>query len=89
MSATPTTPEEVFDKLVEQGGPSVIGVGQCRLRGPNGRKCALGWLIPNEAYHPDMEKTPVASAQKFAPHLSRMVLLDMQGAHDMVSARLG
>lgn len=29
--------------------------GKCLYRGPNGKKCAIGILIPDEKYDPDME----------------------------------
>ena len=46
----------VTQKMKEQGTMSVApDSGDCKYRGPNGNKCALGHLIPDEDYHPDME----------------------------------
>lgn len=44
--------QEIFDfvvtKLREQGEPSLDPVSNaCLYRGPNGRKCAAGWLLPD------------------------------------------
>lgn len=51
--------QEIFDRscagIVAQGGPSVSKNGKCLYRGPNGRKCAAGHLIPDETYSKKME----------------------------------
>ena len=56
-------PQEVFDfvvgKLFEQGGKSLMDGNNdliCMYRGEGDRRCALGWLIPDSEYVPDMEK---------------------------------
>lgn len=50
--------QQIFDtvvsKLLIQGQNSVDEV-VCRYRGPEGRKCAIGHLIPDELYNPDFE----------------------------------
>ncbi len=55
----PKNNQEVFDfvvgKIREQGCKS-IGEDFCAYRGPNGLKCAAGWLIPDEEYTPEMEE---------------------------------
>jgi hypothetical protein len=53
------TRQELFNAvalaLIAQRGPSFeVGKG-CMYRGPNGRKCAAGHLIPDEVYRPTME----------------------------------
>lgn len=52
------TLQETFDKVVnglrKQGCRSLKN-GRCRYRGDNGRKCAVGMVIPDEDYNPDME----------------------------------
>ncbi len=59
-----TDPQEVFDMvarhLIGQGKRSmgvVPGMGgrTCAYRGENGTKCAVGCLIPDEAYDPSIE----------------------------------
>jgi hypothetical protein len=54
----PLNKQEAFDKAVRgiilQGGPSIAGV-DCLYRGPDGRKCAIGHLIPDDVYDPEME----------------------------------
>jgi hypothetical protein len=63
------TPQEIFDTvarhLFTQGhrasiqlddDPESEGAGfDCRYRGPGGTKCAVGILIPDDAYDPRME----------------------------------
>lgn len=64
--------QEAFDKvvahLVEQKVPSSVTFhmtgpseidqpkAQCLYRGPNGLKCAIGCLIPDEMYFPKMDE---------------------------------
>ena len=53
------TPQEAFETvakhLLAQGRPSKNEKGMCVYRGPDGLKCAVGALIPDEAYDPRME----------------------------------
>ena len=53
------TPQEIFDhvcsNLIAQGKPSVNSKRKCMYRGDGGFKCAVGWLIPDEGYTPDLE----------------------------------
>lgn len=50
----------VRDHLLKQGRRSEIvnpetGGAECRYRAPDGLKCALGCLIPDELYTPEIE----------------------------------
>lgn len=51
--------QEIFDRVVDhlarQKAPAIDDQGNCVLRGEQGRKCAVGALIPDNAYHPNME----------------------------------
>lgn len=54
------TRQEMYSKakavINAQGGPSInFDTGQCMYRGPDGRKCAVGALIPDEEYSPAIE----------------------------------
>jgi hypothetical protein len=58
------TQQETFDyvyrKIIEQGGPSVKSMGftnskSCVYRGEDDRRCAIGWLIPDELYQPTFD----------------------------------
>lgn len=53
------TPQEAFKTVAKhvlaQGRPSKNEEGMCVYRGPDGLKCAVGALIPDEAYDPRME----------------------------------
>jgi hypothetical protein len=57
------TPQEIFDTvarhLFTQGERAGDDFG-CFYRGPCGTKCAVGILIPDAAYHEDMEGCSVA-----------------------------
>lgn len=58
------TPQIIFDQAVEhlfkQGGPSIdFFSGACLYRHPStGRKCVVGFFIPDESYHATMDKGP-------------------------------
>jgi hypothetical protein len=47
--------ERVSAHLLNQGAVSEDENGSCRLRGANGRKCAIGSLVSDECYRPDIE----------------------------------
>lgn len=55
------TNQELFDKvvraIVKQGRGSINSEGLCVYRGPDGLKCAVGHIIPDELYSPLIEKT--------------------------------
>lgn len=48
--------------LLRQGQRSVMQEDGCAYRGPKGLKCAIGCLIPDEVYSPDIEGTGINSA---------------------------
>lgn len=51
--------QEIFETVVrhlhQQGEPAVIGEGNCRYRADDGKSCAVGCLIPDDCYDPQME----------------------------------
>ena len=47
--------ERVSAHLLNQRAVSEDENGSCRLRGANGRKCAIGSLVSDEFYRPDIE----------------------------------
>ncbi len=53
------TEQEIFDTvaihLIKQGKQSADAFGNCLYRGPEGLKCAVGCLIPDEVYQRNME----------------------------------
>jgi hypothetical protein len=53
--------QQIFDKVwihfVEKGQPFAVENNQCRLLCSDGRKCAVGLLIPKSLYHPWMENS--------------------------------
>lgn len=57
------TKQETFDIVVahlrRQGCKSERGQGHCMYRGPAGRMCAAGILIPDDKYRSEMEGSTV------------------------------
>lgn len=88
------SPQEVFDTVVKaiiaQGKPPFdSSTDKCYYRGPNGTKCAAGFLIPDDQYNPDFEGRRISAIFSDVPALSAEVgyesigLLDsLQVAHD-------
>jgi len=62
------TNQEAFNKVVKhllaQMKQSSKG-DNCLYRGPNGTKCAIGCLIPDELYDPKMENTIAFNIKHF------------------------
>jgi len=61
----------IYNHLLKQGCPSTISVpngsytfASCRYRGPNGTKCAIGCLIPDSEYVPQMENLIVPQLER-------------------------
>ncbi len=56
------TLQEIFDKvrthLLTQGEQCAFG-GNCKYRGDNGKMCAVGCLIPDALYNPEIEDVGV------------------------------
>lgn len=104
--------QEIFDKvaahLLTQKAKSLkvsrndgITGEECRYRGMRGMKCAVGCLIPDELYNPDMEGKRVGALLEHFPQLhpfffdehetlptETISLLDeLQGIHDTTHMR--
>lgn len=86
--------QEIFDTvykaLLEQGESSVNN-GVCAYRGPNGTKCAVGHLIPDDLYEPEFEGKNILGIHNsilesifqvddINPYLT--FIFDLQQAHD-------
>lgn len=88
------TAQEILNKVVahmrEQGRQSnTAGPGSsCRYRSPDGARCAVGCLIPDDIYNPGIEGRSVNSAavQMLLMDLGlqqhKSLLISLQGAHD-------
>ena len=90
--------QEVFntvkEHLLRQGTRSIwhYSSSTCLYRGPEGRKCAIGCLIPDEYYQPSMEGIAIDSFRgEFDYVLSYLgvncdddieFLQDLQNVHD-------
>ena len=90
-------PQEVFDfvvsKIIHQGQPSTVN-GSCAYRGPDGLRCAAGWLLPDEAYDRSFNRSSIVSS-RFQSNVKRYqaywlkspsrffnLIKDLQRAHD-------
>jgi len=91
-------PQEIFDTiaahLFTQGKPAYEG--RCVYRGDNHISCAVGYLIPEECYHPQMEGKDIEELIESYTHLSDKLpaffsqhlklLSELQGVHDALSS---
>ena len=84
------TNQEAFETMVrhlrKQGCQSVSEHGtRCLYRGPNGRMCAVGCLIPDDQYKRSFEGETAECIAKKVPALSDIepgILSEMQCIHD-------
>jgi len=63
----PMTRQQIFDRaathlLIEQRKPA-MHQGKCAYHTPNGLSCAIGCLIPDEAYHPHIGGAKAANSR--------------------------
>lgn len=62
---TPLSKQEIFDlvceHLAQQKMRCVSNAGCCVYRGPNGLKCAIGALIPDDLFTPEMEYETISN----------------------------
>lgn len=87
----PTTPQEIFNTvamhLFTQGRRAVNGFNgnMCSYRAPNGDRCALGILIPDEYYSVGMEGVTVNGILHLLPKQLQphdKLLIALQNVHD-------
>lgn len=89
------TAQEVFDQavagIVKQGAQSREGHdGKCLYRGPNGLKCAAGWLMSDDEYTPGFDlgqygtggSWPKMVRSKLVPNSHAGLIAELQTAHD-------
>lgn len=101
MPETPIyTSQSIFDKvathLFTQGVQSKSPTNRkCLYRGPNNTSCAVGCLIPDELYEPEMDADYGANAIEAVldvyPELEflrqfRSLLSQLQGVHDRIAS---
>ena len=91
--------QDIFDmavtSVIAQGRPSVTlddagTPDRCAYRGPDGARCAVGWLITDEEYKPEMEGCDVSQLNRQGLLPSRLadhvdMLMEVQSAHDDAS----
>lgn len=89
------TRQEMFDKVVAhfavQRALAIDDHGNCRYRTGDGRKCAVGALIPDDAYTPYCESLSAEDLFVVRPEMMRAAgitsddsgfLVSLQSAHD-------
>ena len=83
------TVQEAFETMVrhlrKQGKRSENANGTCLYRGPDGLRCAVGCLIPDDQYKRSLEGKAVGFITKNVPALSDIepgILSEMQSIHD-------
>lgn len=75
--------------VLQQGCPSTFEDGKCAYRGINNTKCAIGFIVPDEDYNPDMETKGISAAQfslvrkklNISSYIAD-ILSELQSAHD-------
>ncbi len=91
-----TTKREYLDLLLKSADdgtfPSTSGsFDACLYRGPNGKKCAIGILIPDDKYDPEFENAStssvIAAAGIVVDGLKNMDFYDIQRTHDNLAYR--
>jgi hypothetical protein len=81
----------VYTHLMLQGRSSVSATGHCKYRGPNGTKCAVGFLIPDSKYIEEIEGLAVHNLVDLYPQVFKIadallpMLSRMQMVHDSAS----
>lgn len=88
---SPSSPEGIqwtFNKLIEQGGPSVDSGGTCKYRGHDGKRCAAGWWIDDNNLAEKMDTSEDCSLECWVTEVGltdnkRLAAVEtMQAAHD-------
>lgn len=84
--------QEIFDKvrthLLTQNAKAMADYGDsCMYRAPDGRRCAIGCLIPDEMYNPDFEGEgidglPWALREYLGGVDNDDILQELQNVHD-------
>lgn len=92
----------VASAIIEQGGASALVTTDgvvCQYRGPNGRKCAAGHLLPDADYKPEFEGKSVMADKLdelfnkednwplITPNSGRGFLHELQQAHDRAAEK--
>ena len=79
--------------IVDHGKYSLGADGECKYRGPNGAKCAVGLFIKDADYHTGMERLGVFGLTEGLPagyfgRVTKMQLVALQCAHDTAAKGL-
>jgi hypothetical protein len=84
------TRQEILDKVVEhfraQGGPAVTKRHTCAYRAEDGKKCAVGVLIPDSFYTPAMEGRTAQTLARIFPDALRAAGVDPERDSDFLTS---
>jgi hypothetical protein len=98
MSCEINSPKDWFEALVQASRdgqfPSRDPDRGCRYRCEDGRRCAIGFLIPDEQYSPELEGTGCRALMKLNPGLLPPWLNPetgtmVQSIHDRMAYKIG
>lgn len=81
--------DKVYDHFITQGNPRSVEEGGkgCLYRGPDGARCAVGLLIPDDLYEPEMDVTgDVRGLLADFPQLGRVLGVKSQDDTDFLQA---
>jgi len=86
MTTKTSEKQKLFNKAVkglasQDFKRSVNRYGTCLYRGPAGRRCAVGWLIPDAEYSASMEDKNAAAIGLFEDAVGPF-LVHLQDVHD-------
>ena len=75
------TNQELYDRvkahLLAQNDKSIGYLGQCKYHAPDGKKCAIGCLIPEDKYEPAFEGIGIGGT-----HPMRFMILEAAGIEE-------
>ena len=60
--------DDAVSKLLERGTRAADGNGTSYLRAPDGSKCLLGLMLPDDLYHKDLEGSLLKVRDMIADH---------------------
>ena len=84
-----TALNEAAAGLMKQGRRSMNAAGDCLYRGPNGLRCGIGLILPDELYDDGLEGKPVVviisrpEISEYFRGVSTDVLIAIQNTHDL------
>lgn len=60
-----------WERAYREYGEDGVGFVGCMYRAPDGKKCAIGWNIPDDKYYEDMEGNTATGSIRVAAGISQ------------------